>query len=82
MRYRKLFHTDMPSIQGPWTPYAHKNPELNLDTFPKDELSQTVDQEKSATEILLELFEKQELEDKIDQKDEGKEWEIQRKWIK
>lgn len=61
-RLRKLFHTDQPSIQGPWTPYTHANPALNTTTFPDDGLSKPVDVEQSATEKLLEIFEKQKLQ--------------------
>ena len=27
-------HTDVPSIQGPWTPWTHKSPAVNTATFP------------------------------------------------
>lgn len=33
-RFRKHMHTDNPSIQGPWTPFTHRNPELNTASFP------------------------------------------------
>lgn len=58
-RLRKMFHTDVPSIQGPWTPYTHANPALNTTNFPDDGLSKPVDIEQSATEKLLEIYEKQ-----------------------
>lgn len=34
LRLRKLWHTEFPSIQGPWTPFTFKNPNLNLAQFP------------------------------------------------
>lgn len=63
MRLRKLWHTDIPSIQGPWSPYTHKNPELNLVVFPDSKLSKPMDVEQSASEKLIELFKKQKLEE-------------------
>nr|CAD7454530.1 unnamed protein product [Timema tahoe] len=36
IRYRKLWHTDSPSIQGPWTPFTNRRPELNLAQFPRE----------------------------------------------
>ncbi|KAF5281076.1 hypothetical protein FQR65_LT14872 [Abscondita terminalis] len=32
-RLRKLWHTEHPSIQGPWTPYTFRDPQLNLVDF-------------------------------------------------
>lgn len=66
-RLLKLIHTEQPSIQGPWTPYAHANPALNTTTFPDDRLSTPVDIEQSATEKLLEIFEKQKLQQQTTQ---------------
>lgn len=57
-RLRKLWHTDTPSIQGPWTPFTFKDPKLNLTSFPHEELSKPVGLKKSATEQLVEIFEK------------------------
>jgi len=34
LRLRKLWHTEFPSIQGPWTPFTFRNPMLNLTQFP------------------------------------------------
>lgn len=34
LRFRKMWHTDHPSIQGPWTPFTFKDPALNLVEFP------------------------------------------------
>lgn len=58
-RLRKLWHTDRPSIQGPWTPYTFRDPALNLAEFPNEDLSRPLNQPKTATEELLELFNKQ-----------------------
>jgi len=33
-RMRKLWHTEVPSIQGPWTPFTFRRPEINLAQFP------------------------------------------------
>ncbi len=56
-----MWHTEKPSIQGPWTPFTHKSPESNLVVFPDDKLSQPLDIEKTATEKLMELFKEQKL---------------------
>lgn len=63
VRYRKMFHTEVPSIQGPWTPFTHRNPEFNVATFPDPNLSRPVDVEKSATERLIEIFKQQQITD-------------------
>lgn len=67
-RLRKLWHTDHPSIQGPWTPYTFREPSLNIVEFPNEELSKPLNQPISASEQLLEIFKKQQniqsLEDK------------------
>lgn len=62
-RLRKLWYTNKPSIQGAWTPYTHRNPELNLAVFPNEKFSRPLDIEESATEKLIELFKKQKLEE-------------------
>lgn len=59
LRYRKMFHTDVPSIQGAWTPFTHRNPEFNVAAFPDPKLSRPVDVEQSATEKLIEIFKQQ-----------------------
>jgi hypothetical protein len=50
---RKMWHTDYPSIQGPWSPFVNRDPQLNLAEFPNVSqiLSQTlvVDQVYSFT---------------------------------
>lgn len=60
-RLRKLWHTENPSIQGPWTPFTFRDPKLNLATFPDTELSKPSNLQKSATEQLIELFKKQQI---------------------
>ncbi|XP_969017.2 large ribosomal subunit protein mL43 [Tribolium castaneum] len=60
-RYRKLLHTDHPSIQGPWTPYTFKDPAENLAKFPDQDLSRPKHLPKTATEELLELFQRSSL---------------------
>lgn len=59
MRFRKLWRTNHPSIQGPWNPFVNKHPELNIAQFPNEELSKPIFIEKTATEKLLEIFEEQ-----------------------
>ena len=72
LRLRKMWHTDKPSIQGPWTPFTHKNPALNLVVFPSEELSKPLDVQKTATDTLIELFEKQKLQESSNTKLEDK----------
>lgn len=59
IRLRKLWHTDVPSIQGPWTPYTFADPALNLTQFPDPKLSEPLQKPKTATEQLLEMFKEQ-----------------------
>ncbi|GAB1860127.1 Large ribosomal subunit protein mL43 [Camponotus japonicus] len=63
MRLRKLWHTNFPSIQGPWTPFTFKDPKLNLAQFPNKELGGAVKLHPTATEQLVELFKAQQLND-------------------
>ncbi|XP_037951781.1 39S ribosomal protein L43, mitochondrial-like [Teleopsis dalmanni] len=63
LRLRKMWHTDVPSIQGPWTPFTLRHPEQNFTSYPNKEASQPLDIEQSATEKLIELFKKQKLAD-------------------
>lgn len=58
-RFRKMMHTDTPSIQGPWTPFSHRNPEVNTAAFPYKELSKPIFIPQSATERLIEIFKDQ-----------------------
>lgn len=59
MRLRKMWHTDVPSIQGPWTPFTLRSPESNLAKLPSAEYSRALDVEQSATEKLLQLYREQ-----------------------
>lgn len=34
LRLRKHWHTEFPSIQGPWSPFTFKNPKDNITVFP------------------------------------------------
>lgn len=52
----------MPSIQGPWTAFTHKNPLHNLVVFPDEEVGETLHKEQSATEKLLELVKAQSIQ--------------------
>lgn len=63
VRMRKLWHTDCPSIQGPWTPFIHKDPSINLVQFPDDKLSRPMDVPPTATEQLWQMFKQQQLAD-------------------
>nr|CAH7735726.1 unnamed protein product [Callosobruchus chinensis] len=62
-RIRKLWHTDNPSIQGPWTPFTFRDPKLNLASFPNEELAKPQDSNETNHETLIELFKKQKLGD-------------------
>ncbi|XP_052867553.1 39S ribosomal protein L43, mitochondrial [Anopheles cruzii] len=59
MRLRKQWHTDIPSVQGPWTPFTHRHHSANTTEFPCKELSKLKITEPSATEKLLELYQAQ-----------------------
>ncbi|KAF7994834.1 hypothetical protein HCN44_004306 [Aphidius gifuensis] len=59
MRLRKMFHTEFPSIQGPWTPMTFKDPKSNLLKFPNNDIGAAPKRAKTATEILLELHKAQ-----------------------
>ncbi|XP_055615977.1 39S ribosomal protein L43, mitochondrial [Toxorhynchites rutilus septentrionalis] len=56
VRLRKLWHTDIPSIQGAWTPFTHQHPSANTVNLPSEELSRLQVKDKTATERLLELY--------------------------
>ncbi|XP_056633941.1 39S ribosomal protein L43, mitochondrial [Diorhabda sublineata] len=60
-RIRKLWHTENPSIQGPWTPFTFRDPKLNLVTFPI-ELSKC-ENISFAQDELVELFKKQKIQE-------------------
>lgn len=56
-----MWHTDAPSIQGPWTPFTYKAPELNVAQYPTEALSRPLDVLPSATDELIRLYEQQKL---------------------
>ncbi|XP_055598402.1 39S ribosomal protein L43, mitochondrial [Uranotaenia lowii] len=58
-RLRKLWHTEVPSIQGPWTPFTHQHPSGNLADYPSRELSELRLRDETATEKLLKLYQEQ-----------------------
>lgn len=60
-RVRKLWYTDHPSIQGPWTPFTFRDPKLNLVKYPDLKLSQPDKFDKDTYEEFIELFEKQKI---------------------
>ena len=55
IRYRKHWQTNMPSIQGPWTPWTHRNPEMNLAKLPNVVWGEMLNKEQTASEKLLEM---------------------------
>lgn len=63
MRLRKLWHTDNPSIQGPWTPYTFRDPALNLVEFPNADFSKSLEKPRTGQDELVELFKRQRLSD-------------------
>ncbi|KAK9295931.1 hypothetical protein QLX08_009901 [Tetragonisca angustula] len=68
LRLLKLWHTDFPSIQGPWTPFTFKNPPLNQIKFPDKKIGEALKFKPTATEELITLFEEQQEAEKFDQK--------------
>ncbi|XP_041968671.1 39S ribosomal protein L43, mitochondrial [Aricia agestis] len=60
-RLRKYQYTDYPSVQGPWTPFTFKDPELNTATIPNPKFGANDRLPMSATEKLRILFEKQKI---------------------
>ncbi|KAJ0169798.1 hypothetical protein K1T71_014404 [Dendrolimus kikuchii] len=61
IRLRKYQYTDHPSIQGPWTPWTFKHPELNVDQLPDPKWGANNRLPRTATDELRLLFEKQKL---------------------
>ena len=55
VRLRKSWHTDSPSVQGPWTPFTNKDTSWNVTQFPNLEIGRCTPLEPSATERLMEL---------------------------
>lgn len=62
-RLKKYWCTKTPSIQGPWSPFLHKNPEFNISKFPQEKFSLPKNLQPSATDILIEMFKNQKLID-------------------
>lgn len=73
VRYRKHWQTTVPSIQGPWTPFTHKNPLNNLVLYPDTSLGEILGKEQSATEKLLELTKEKQIQAKGAEKELCKE---------
>ncbi|XP_026499536.1 large ribosomal subunit protein mL43 [Vanessa tameamea] len=63
-RLRKYQYTDYPSVQGPWTPFTFKDPELNVATLPDPKFGANNRLSISATEKLRLMFEKQAISEK------------------
>lgn len=61
VRLRKYQYTDNPSVQGPWTPFTHKDPELNLAQLPDPKFGANNRLPMTATEKLRLMFEKQKI---------------------
>ncbi|XP_023289242.1 39S ribosomal protein L43, mitochondrial [Orussus abietinus] len=59
VRLRKKFHTEFPSIQGPWTPFTFKDPVENIIQFPDKKLGAYLRREPTATEQLIQIFKEQ-----------------------
>lgn len=66
LRLRKYQYTDHPSIQGPWTPFTFKHPELNTAELPFSKFGANNRLPISATEQLRLMFEKSKLSTKTE----------------
>uniref|UniRef100_T1IQI2 Large ribosomal subunit protein mL43 n=1 Tax=Strigamia maritima TaxID=126957 RepID=T1IQI2_STRMM len=55
-RLLDMQHSNVPSIQGTWTPFTNFPTNWNVTSFPDEESSVFHSKEKSATEILLEMM--------------------------
>ncbi|CAH0383243.1 unnamed protein product [Bemisia tabaci] len=55
IRYRKLWHTENPSIQGVWNPFTNRDPALNIATFPLKDMRRPANMPPTATELILEM---------------------------
>ncbi|XP_016928070.2 large ribosomal subunit protein mL43 [Drosophila suzukii] len=62
LRLRKMWHTDVPSIQGPWTPFLLRSPDAQGQVYPSEDASKPLETPQTATEKLIELFRQQQLE--------------------
>jgi len=56
MHYRSYLSTQIPSIQGVWTPFTHKPINRNLLRYPEDALNVNPLDSPSATEIVSKLY--------------------------
>nr|XP_031843079.1 39S ribosomal protein L43, mitochondrial [Nomia melanderi] len=65
MRLLKLWRTDFPSIQGPWTPFTFTKPEMNQAEFPNEKLGAHIRDVPTATEELIRLFKEQQEAEKL-----------------
>ncbi|XP_076651253.1 mitochondrial ribosomal protein L43 [Halictus rubicundus] len=70
LRLLKLWRTDFPSIQGPWTPFTFKDPSIHTARFPNNELSKHRTLTPTATEELIRLFKEQQEMEKLQEEDE------------
>jgi large subunit ribosomal protein L43 len=55
IRYRKHWHTEIPSIQGPWTAFTHKNASQIVEEYPNERLGRLLYQPQTATKKLLKI---------------------------
>lgn len=65
-RLRKYQFTAYPSVQGPWSPFTFKDPELNSTILPDTKFGANDRVTISATEQLRLLFEQQRLGDGLE----------------
>lgn len=68
MRYRKLWYTEFPSIQGPWTPFTFKDPEYNTVQFPNKELGAKIKLTPTATDEVLRIYKAQKEAEELEKK--------------
>ncbi|XP_014210064.1 39S ribosomal protein L43, mitochondrial [Copidosoma floridanum] len=68
IRLRKFWHTEFPSIQGPWTPFTFRNPKLNITEISSDEFRTCNKTGETASEEIVKLFIEQQLNDKTAKK--------------
>ncbi|KOC62642.1 39S ribosomal protein L43, mitochondrial [Habropoda laboriosa] len=69
-RLLRMWHTDFPSIQEPWSPYTFKDPAFNTAKLPDKKLGEYVKLEPTATEQLINLFKDQQKAAKLQEEDE------------
>ncbi|OAD52087.1 39S ribosomal protein L43, mitochondrial, partial [Eufriesea mexicana] len=70
-RLMKLWHTDFPSIQGPWTPFTFKDPSLNQVEFPDKKVGKYIEVKPTATEELIRLFHEQQEAEKLNEENKN-----------